>query len=66
MMRLEADIPLIDVRRAHALSRAVEERTGVRHESPQVIVPRRGRLVRVARGCLMTARPPRAPPHERS
>jgi bacillithiol system protein YtxJ len=43
MMRLEADIPLIDVRRAHALSRAVEERTGVRHESPQVIVPRRGR-----------------------
>jgi len=43
MMRLEADSPLSDVRRAHALSRAVAERTGVRHESPQVIVPRRGR-----------------------
>lgn len=45
MVRLDADIPLIDVRRAHALSRIVEERTGVRHESPQAIVLRQGRAV---------------------
>jgi len=45
MMRLDRDIPLIDVRRAHGLSRDVEERTGVRHESPQAIVLRQGRAV---------------------
>ncbi len=45
VMRLDHDIPLIDVRRAHGLSRDVEERTGVRHESPQVIVLRQGRAV---------------------
>ena len=45
MMRLDRDIPLVDVRRAHGLSRDVEERTGVRHESPQVIVLRQGRAV---------------------
>ncbi len=45
LMRLDRDIPLIDVRRAHDLSSAVEERTGVRHESPQVIVLRQGQAV---------------------
>lgn len=45
MMRLDHDIPLIDVRRAHGLSRDVETRTGVRHESPQVLVLRQGRAV---------------------
>ncbi len=45
MMRLDRDILLIDVRRAHGLSRDVEERTGVRHESPQVIVLRQGHAV---------------------
>ncbi|HEY8601625.1 MAG TPA: bacillithiol system redox-active protein YtxJ [Thermomicrobiales bacterium] len=34
---------LIDVTGGKALSRAVEEQTGVRHESPQVIVLRHGK-----------------------
>ncbi len=45
MARLGDEIPLVDVRRARSLSRAVEERSGVRHESPQVIVLRQGRAV---------------------
>ena len=45
MARLGDEIPLVDVRRAHGISRAVEERTGVRHVSPQVIVLRQGRAV---------------------
>jgi len=45
MARLGDEIPLVDVRRAHGLSRAVEERTGVRHESPQVIMLWQGRAV---------------------
>jgi len=42
MARLGGTVPLIDVRRGHQLSRSVEARTGVRHESPQVIVLRHG------------------------
>ena len=45
MARLGGEIPLVDVRRAHALSHAIEQRTGVRHESPQVIVLRQGQAV---------------------
>ena len=36
------EIHLIDVSRQHALNRAVERRTGVRHESPQAFVLRDG------------------------
>jgi bacillithiol system protein YtxJ len=36
---------LVDVHRDHAISRAIEARTGVRHESPQVIILRHGRTV---------------------
>jgi len=39
------DVHLIDVSRQHALNRAVEQRTGVRHESPQVFVLRDGKPV---------------------
>jgi len=56
MMRLDHDIPLIDVRRAHGLSRDVEERTGVRHESPQVIVLRQGRAMWSASHYAITTR----------
>ncbi len=56
MMRLDRDIPLVDVRRAHGLSRDVEERTGVRHESPQVIVLRQGRAVWSASHYAITTR----------
>lgn len=34
---------LIDVTNGKALSQAIEEQTGVRHESPQVILLRRGK-----------------------
>jgi len=56
MMRLDRDIPLVDVRRAHGLSRDVEERTGVRHESPQVIVLRQGRAAWSASHYAITTR----------
>jgi bacillithiol system protein YtxJ len=36
---------LVDVHRDRAISRAIEQRTGVRHESPQVIVLRHGQAV---------------------
>jgi bacillithiol system protein YtxJ len=39
------DVHLIDVSRQHALNRAVEQRTGVRHESPQAFVLRDGKPV---------------------
>ena len=42
MSRLPGDIPLIDVARAKDVAREVAERTGVRHESPQVLVLRDG------------------------
>lgn len=39
------EIALIDVARQHALSREIENRLGVTHESPQVIVVRGGKPV---------------------
>jgi bacillithiol system protein YtxJ len=39
------DVALVVVQRSRELSRAVETRTGVRHESPQVLVLRRGESV---------------------
>ena len=45
--RPEAPIRLISVRNERALSRYVAERTGVKHESPQVILMRNGQVVAV-------------------
>ncbi len=45
VMRLDGEVPLLDVRGARALTRAVEERTGVRHESPQIFVLSGGQAV---------------------
>ena len=39
---LDANVALIDVSRLKVVTRALTERTGVRHESPQVIVLRDG------------------------
>lgn len=55
MARLAGDIPLIDVRRGRVLSQEIEGRTGVRHESPQVIVLRHGRAVWSASHAGITA-----------
>ncbi len=45
MSRLPDEVPLIDVERGKEIASEVEARTGVRHESPQVIVLRDGRAV---------------------
>ena len=45
LAHLPSEIPLIDVARAQPLSRAIAERTGIRHESPQVLVLRNGQAV---------------------
>jgi bacillithiol system protein YtxJ len=45
MMQYGGDVALLVVQRARELSRAVETRTGVRHESPQAIVLRDGNVV---------------------
>ncbi len=45
LKRLGREIPTIDVARAKKLSLAVAEETGVRHESPQVMVLRNGEAI---------------------
>ena len=55
MTRLGGEVPLIDVRRGKTLSQAIEDRTGVRHESPQVIVLRDGRAAWSASHYAITA-----------
>lgn len=45
MERVSAEVSLIVVQRERELSREVESRTGVRHESPQALVLRRGEVV---------------------
>jgi bacillithiol system protein YtxJ len=42
MARLGGTVPLLDVRYGEQLSQSIEARTGIRHESPQVIVLRQG------------------------
>lgn len=44
----EAPVYLVSVRRRRELSTHIAERTGVRHESPQVVVLRRGSVVGAA------------------
>ena len=50
VMRLRTEQPdlpfyLVSVRRRRDVARFIEDRTGVRHESPQVLVLRRGSVV---------------------
>lgn len=45
MSKLSEDVALLVVQRARSLSREVERRTGIRHESPQAIVLRNGQAV---------------------
>src|SRR3954465_9858864 len=45
MAHLDGDVAIIDVANDKDVARAVTERTGVRHESPQVIVVRDGKAV---------------------
>jgi bacillithiol system protein YtxJ len=52
---VEAEVSLIDVSRQHDLKRRVSERTGIRHESPQVIVLRGGQVAWAASHFKITA-----------
>ena len=45
MQQLENDVVLIEVQSAREVSRELAHRTGIRHESPQVIVFRNGKAV---------------------
>lgn len=45
MSKLSEKVALLVVQRARDLSREVERRTGIRHESPQAIVLRNGQAV---------------------
>jgi bacillithiol system protein YtxJ len=45
MAEFEGEVALIEVQRARELSREMEHRLGVTHESPQVIVLRSGQVV---------------------
>lgn len=45
MSRVSNDVSMIVVQRARDLSREIEARTGVQHESPQAIILRNGEAV---------------------
>ena len=45
MTKLDGEVALIEVQRARELSTEIENRLGVAHESPQVIVLRNGQVV---------------------
>jgi bacillithiol system protein YtxJ len=45
MSKFNGDVNLVEVQSARELSREIERRTGVRHESPQVIVLNNGQVV---------------------
>jgi bacillithiol system protein YtxJ len=45
MEHVDADVRLVEVQSARDVSREIADRTGVRHESPQVIVLRNGKAV---------------------
>jgi bacillithiol system protein YtxJ len=45
MERFEGEVELVEIQRVRELSREIEDKTGVAHESPQVIVLRNGQVV---------------------
>ena len=55
MTRLGGPVPLVDVRTGTQISRAIEERTGVQHESPQVILLDHGQAAWSASHYAITA-----------
>ena len=55
LAQLPPPVHLVDVARQHDLSRAIAQRTGVRHESPQVFVLRDGRAAWSASHHTITA-----------
>jgi bacillithiol system protein YtxJ len=45
LSQFDGDVALVEVQSARNLSKEIEQRTGVVHESPQVLVLRKGRVV---------------------
>jgi bacillithiol system protein YtxJ len=45
MERFEGEVDLVEIQKARELSREIQDRTGVEHETPQVIVLRNGQVV---------------------
>jgi bacillithiol system protein YtxJ len=45
MRRYAGEVALVEVQRARSLSNEIEQKLGVRHESPQIIVLRNGQVV---------------------
>jgi bacillithiol system protein YtxJ len=44
MSKYDGEVALVEVQRARELSKAIEKQLGVAHESPQVIVMRKGQV----------------------
>jgi bacillithiol system protein YtxJ len=55
MSQFDGEVALIEVQRARELSTEIEDRLGVAHESPQVIVLRNGQVVWTASHFKITA-----------
>ncbi|GAC1431316.1 MAG: hypothetical protein NVSMB65_04830 [Chloroflexota bacterium] len=55
MTRLGSEVALVNVQRARDISHSIEQSTGVRHESPQVIILKHGRAVWSASHGAITA-----------
>jgi bacillithiol system protein YtxJ len=45
MRQFDGEVCLIEVQRARELSKEIEKKTGIRHETPQVIVIENGKVV---------------------
>ena len=45
MEQFAGEVVLVEVQRARELSREIEKRTGIRHESPQVLVLEYGKVI---------------------
>jgi bacillithiol system protein YtxJ len=52
---LDAPVHLVSVRRQRALSRYIAERTGIEHQSPQILVLSQGKIVATASHADITA-----------
>jgi len=45
MSSFDGEVALVEVQRAGSLSKEIEQKTGVAHESPQVLVLQKGKVV---------------------
>ena len=55
MSKFDGEVTLVEVQRARELAREIENRTGITHQSPQVLVLRNGQVVWNASHLQITA-----------